>query len=171
MKKLLAVMLMGALVLGAVATPAWGAEKPNAGGVKAGKMRSIEGARHKARRHVIRGEITQVGDGSFVMKTRKGPVTVKFNKETQYKGGDSSNLKVGAKVGVVPRGCPRKPGVNADKARAGEHKAGPNAGAHKAGAHKGKPGLRAKFCMGVRKPQAKALVARAIVFPRARTGQ
>lgn len=238
MKKLVAVMLMGALGMGAISVSAWGAEaktRPADAAKAGGKVTSIngntfilatprqgeikvqhdgktewkngkasdlkvgsmvgaagaktgdvlhaakiiynknkEGARRKARRHIIRGEITQAGDGSFVMKTRKGPVTVKFGEDTRFKGGEKSNLKVGAKVGVVPQGCAKKPEVNADKVRAGGQ-VGTRKGAH------------ARLCIDAAKPGAKAsagaadggnrkavsantaprtITARAILFPR-----
>jgi len=234
MKKLLAVLLAGALCLGMLAAPAWGAETKahNDGQRAAGKVKSIngntfvlttrkqgeikvqhdgktewiggkssdlkvgsmvgaagpktgdvlhaakivyrkEGAQRKARarRHIVRGEITSMGDGSFVMKTRKGPITVKFNEDTRFKGGTSSNLKVGARVGVVPQGCPKKPGVNPDQ---------------------DKVGARARFCIDASKPGAKVsagatdgerrtgakadtaprtITARGILFPSERTAE
>lgn len=205
MKKLVAVMLMSALTVGAISAPAWGAEgasrSPDAARA-AGKVKSIngntfmlatpkqgeikvrhdgktewkngnasdlkvgsmvgaagtktgdvlhaakviynkQGPRRKARHHIIRGEITKVSSGSFEMKTQRGPVTVKFGEDTRYKGGDQSNLKVGAKIGVVPQGCAKKPEVNADKARAGGQ-VGTRKGAH------------ARLCIDASKPGAKA---------------
>ncbi len=187
MRKLVAVMLMSALSVGAISTPAWASDAARADGkdksinanifaLKTSNQGEInkEGGRRKARRHIIRGEITSLGDGSFVMKTRRGPVTVKFGEDTRFKGGDQSNLKVGTKIGVVPRGCAKKPEVSGDKARAG-------------GEVRGRKGARARLCLDATRPGAKAsaeaadggnrkavranaaprtITAKAILFPR-----
>jgi hypothetical protein len=62
-----------------------------------------EGHRRHHRPRLIRGEITDVGDGQFRLKTRRGEVTVKWNEDTKFVHGASEDIEKGAKVGVAGR--------------------------------------------------------------------
>lgn len=69
---------------------------------KVGFIKEGERPRHR-RPRLIRGEITETGEGQFTLRTRRGEVTVKWNEDTQFHNGASANLEVGAMVGVAGR--------------------------------------------------------------------
>lgn len=66
-----------------------------------------EGMRRHHRPRLIRGEITEVGDGQFKLETRRGVLTVKWNDDTRFVNGTADDLEQGAGVGVAGR--PERP--------------------------------------------------------------
>lgn len=68
-----------------------------------------EGRRPRRKPHLIRGEISAVGDHQFTLKTRRGDITVKWNDETKFRNGGAEDIDAGARVGVAGR--PQSEGI------------------------------------------------------------
>lgn len=67
------------------------------------RPRAHDGRRRHHRPHLIKGEITALGDDQFILKTRRGDVTVRYDNDTKFVNGTSEDLDVADLVGVAGR--------------------------------------------------------------------